>query len=343
MSLLGIASLISSHFDRKSNEKIQDENRAWQLRMDNLERDHNVKLAKMQNSWNLAQWRRENAYNTPSAQKSRLEAAGLNADLMYGNGTLQNVAASSPQMTAGAPSPHTDWSAFNPYTPITPGVSHAVDAYLDSQLKQAQINKLNSETEGQDITNDILTSDAKFRDAINQGQLDTAYSTIHLQGVQSRTTEKLSEQEIKESQQRIMKLDADVRLIDTQIKEIYNSIKNDNARLEIEKALSEANIKKAAASANLDYASAKSIADQLKHIINNLKADHELKQQQKINLGHEGEILINQSDVSQFNATIRTFEGWDSDMTFYQNASKFVLQLLHGVASFIPGAKGLVN
>ena len=31
-------------------------------------RDYNLKLAKMQNQWNIAQWERENAYNSPSAE-----------------------------------------------------------------------------------------------------------------------------------------------------------------------------------------------------------------------------------------------------------------------------------
>lgn len=62
---------------------------------------HNRQLAEMQNQWNIEQWNRENAYNTPQAQMARLKAAGLNPNLVYGslNGAA-NVSAQSPAMVA---------------------------------------------------------------------------------------------------------------------------------------------------------------------------------------------------------------------------------------------------
>lgn len=49
--------------------------------------DANERMQQRQNAWNLEQWNRNNAYNSPSAQMQRLKAAGLNPDLMYGQGT----------------------------------------------------------------------------------------------------------------------------------------------------------------------------------------------------------------------------------------------------------------
>jgi hypothetical protein len=54
----------------------------------------NLSLAKYQNMWNLQQWNRENEYNHPTAQMSRLRSAGLNPNLVYGSGT-QTTATSS--------------------------------------------------------------------------------------------------------------------------------------------------------------------------------------------------------------------------------------------------------
>nr|CAI9750825.1 pilot protein for DNA ejection [Microvirus sp.] len=45
----------------------------------------NLRLAKMQNQWNVEQWERNNEYNTPANQIQRLEDAGLNSALMYQN------------------------------------------------------------------------------------------------------------------------------------------------------------------------------------------------------------------------------------------------------------------
>lgn len=45
----------------------------------------NLKLAQYQNDWNLAQWNRQNAYNTPLAQRQRYEEAGINPYFALGN------------------------------------------------------------------------------------------------------------------------------------------------------------------------------------------------------------------------------------------------------------------
>ncbi|MBQ3410779.1 MAG: hypothetical protein IJH30_03405, partial [Bacillus sp. (in: Bacteria)] len=52
-----------------------------------------MELAKYQNEWNLAQWERENAYNSPIQQMQRYREAGLNPNLIYGQ---QNLSAASP-------------------------------------------------------------------------------------------------------------------------------------------------------------------------------------------------------------------------------------------------------
>ena len=49
--------------------------------------DANERMQHEQNKWNLEQWNRNNAYNSPAAQMQRFKAAGLNPDLMYQQGT----------------------------------------------------------------------------------------------------------------------------------------------------------------------------------------------------------------------------------------------------------------
>lgn len=45
----------------------------------------NLKLAQYQNDWNFAQWNRQNAYNSPAAQRARYEEAGINPYFALGN------------------------------------------------------------------------------------------------------------------------------------------------------------------------------------------------------------------------------------------------------------------
>lgn len=60
-----VGSIISTAMANSANERMQHE----------------------QNKWNLEQWNRNNAYNSPAAQMQRFKAAGLNPDLMYQQGT----------------------------------------------------------------------------------------------------------------------------------------------------------------------------------------------------------------------------------------------------------------
>jgi len=53
----------------------------------------------LQNQFNVQNWNLQNAYNTPSAQRDRLEAAGLNANLAYGQ-IAESRAASVPGVSS---------------------------------------------------------------------------------------------------------------------------------------------------------------------------------------------------------------------------------------------------
>lgn len=48
--------------------------------------------ARRQQQWNIDQWQRNNNYNTPKAQMERFKEAGLNPNLMYGQGDNGNAA-----------------------------------------------------------------------------------------------------------------------------------------------------------------------------------------------------------------------------------------------------------
>lgn len=60
----------------------------------------NKAFAKYQYDLNMQAWREQMAYNTPAAQMQRLVEAGLNPNLVYGNGNVANQADSPPQYEA---------------------------------------------------------------------------------------------------------------------------------------------------------------------------------------------------------------------------------------------------
>lgn len=238
-------------------------------------RDYNLNLAKLQNQWNIDQWNRENAYNSPAAQMARYKAAGLNPDLIYGQ---QNLAAASPEMTAGEGSQPTDVSNLANKRTIGDIVSQAASTRLtnaQAKLAESQANKTDSETEGQGYQNEILKSDAAFRDALNSG-------TVSLNNMSLRVSEKgmqLTDEQITQVRKQCAQIDQSIeqsRAAVDEIRQKISNLKTDQAiarlRYIMDAKLNEATIKKLASECNLNYIQAKKIVDLLPHEIANIQA-----------------------------------------------------------------------
>lgn len=138
--------------------------RKWQSQENERQRQYMSELASRQNQWNLEQWNRENAYNSPSNKMKLLKEAGLNPDLMYGQGAGSLQAASSPQMTAGEAAPPMDYSKFMPnleLSSIAQNMANARLADAQARLANSQANKTDTENAGLKIENlfkpDLLT------------------------------------------------------------------------------------------------------------------------------------------------------------------------------------------
>lgn len=203
-ALSGISNLFGARSQNQSVEKQlaaareeAEKTRKWQT----SERE-------AQNDWNFKLWQANNEYNTPAAVQARLKAAGINPDLYATNGALQG---SSIQAQGGhTPSgPVADTSAWNRYTPLG---SVASQALADTALS-AQVAKTTAETEGQKHTNDILASDASFRDAFNQGQLDTMESVILVNGSQI----KLNDAQAAQARSMVEQINANISKIGSEI------------------------------------------------------------------------------------------------------------------------------
>lgn len=102
-------------------------------------------LMALQNQYAVQNWARENRYNTPEEQRKRLEAAGLNPDLMYGSGGVGNMSGSID--APGAPA-----------APMaqTFDYSKSVNDAVQAAVGIAQAKKAGSETIAQNIENDFL-------------------------------------------------------------------------------------------------------------------------------------------------------------------------------------------
>lgn len=99
----------------------------------------NMAIAQSQNQFNYDQWNRENEYNTPSSQLARLKEAGLNPNLIYGNGQAVTTSAASPR----AQGTHVS----NENVGIAGGMSSAAQMLLNSFMNQTEVNKLNAQSD----------------------------------------------------------------------------------------------------------------------------------------------------------------------------------------------------
>lgn len=99
----------------------------------------NLQLARENRDWQEKMWNLNNQYNTPANQIARLKAAGLNPNLMYGQGTVGN--SSSPASGVATP-------RVNPvnYLQGLVGLPDAMLKVEQAKLLDAQRKKVESTT-----------------------------------------------------------------------------------------------------------------------------------------------------------------------------------------------------
>lgn len=104
-----------------------------------------------QNNWNREQWNLENKYNSPAAQSQRLREAGINPNMVFGNGSVSEAGSlqSAPVNAAVAPQ--------MPYVgaDIANGVYTGINAYNQSQLINAQTKEITERAHGLAIQNEL--------------------------------------------------------------------------------------------------------------------------------------------------------------------------------------------
>lgn len=156
---------------------------------------------------NLEMWNTANAYNAPSAQMQRLVEAGLNPNLVYGHGSVENTADTPPQMQA---------QGLRPYVQQDFGIGDAVDAFFRTRQAEAAIKNMeeqNSNLRTQNsfiaaqaaktlVETGLLEDDKKVRSELNNYALQSAQ--MGLRKIESEI--ELNQQHVTESQSRITNL-----------------------------------------------------------------------------------------------------------------------------------------
>lgn len=103
------------------------------------DRKFTEKMYEKQKADNIDFWNMQNTYNSPQEQMKRLQQAGLNPNLVYGDGVTGNVASAPDSVQP---------KEFTQRAPTLDGPS-PVDAYFNVQAKQAQVDNMK-------LQNDLL-------------------------------------------------------------------------------------------------------------------------------------------------------------------------------------------
>lgn len=148
--LLGFAGSI---FGGLFGKKGQDSANAMNLQIARETNQANRENQEYQNEWNLNMWNKQNEYNSPLAQRQRLEAAGLNP-IFYGlDGNGNSGALQSAPFTAIPGAPMGNSGQF-----LGEGIMNAAKTAAEIDLIKSQAKKTNEETKGVSLGNQILAA-----------------------------------------------------------------------------------------------------------------------------------------------------------------------------------------
>lgn len=147
-----------------------------------LQFKQNKELAAIQNQYNIDMWNRQNEYNSPQAQMQRLQEAGLNPNLIYGNGSASTGNASSaPQMVA--PEPVAVDKTMQELGKLF-NVANLRSAMADAEIKEEEATRLMIENENaRDERNALHMLDWEFDPVLGQFVMPTdSDSVAHIYG-----------------------------------------------------------------------------------------------------------------------------------------------------------------
>lgn len=137
----GVGSLLGGIGSSAMNNKaVKDTNKA------------NMEIAKYQAQWqqqenekayqrSLNMWNLQNEYNSPTQQMARIRAAGLNPNLVYGNGVAGNSSGSAPQYEPAKFNAPT----MQAYRGWNLGISDAISQFLAYRTVKAQVDNMEAQ------------------------------------------------------------------------------------------------------------------------------------------------------------------------------------------------------
>lgn len=189
-----------------------------------MQNQFNAQEAQKNRDFQVDMFNRTNSYNSPKAQMQRFMEAGLNPDLMYGNGA-SSIAAQSPsgsQASGSSPIAAVDMQQRAANVALTQAQTRLIEHQADNL--DADTVKKGAETAG------ILTYN-EFQRQLLQGQID-------LNGVQIKLGQSqiaLNDQQAKVLYETVTKIQKETLVLDKTLDELSAKIRNLDADTALKK------------------------------------------------------------------------------------------------------------
>lgn len=154
-ALLGFG---TSAYNAQAQAEENQKNREW-----------NEKMIAEAREWDLAQWNRQNQYNSPQQQMQRFSEAGLNPNLIYGQGNPGNAGTLSTSAPSGNQvAPQLDLSPALQAAQLANSIKQT-NSNIDLQATQSAVMRQQAVTESLKQATEIAR--AKGIDASTKGQI----------------------------------------------------------------------------------------------------------------------------------------------------------------------------
>lgn len=167
------------------------------IKMTQMNNDAQVALWREQRDYNTEMWNKQNEYNSASAQRQRLEDAGLNPYLMMSGGDAGSASSLSHQGLPNTQAPHVE-SGAGLIQETTKNIIDSVGSVAQLGITFAQQRKADEEAKALAIQNEYLEDEIKLRlaqkrreyhvydstaaDVIKQRQIQTDIMSLQKQG-----------------------------------------------------------------------------------------------------------------------------------------------------------------
>lgn len=133
--LLGFGSSVAQNSQNRQNVR---ETNQMNYKINQMNNQFNELMAIQQRNWQENMWNKENAYNTASAQRQRLEEAGLNPYLMMDGGSA-GVSQSAGTGTAASSSGN---AVMQPFQADYSGIGSSIGNIFQYELMQSEKSQL---------------------------------------------------------------------------------------------------------------------------------------------------------------------------------------------------------